>query len=1552
MNDTFQAIAALSDEKRALLELLLKNRSREAAFPVSSAQKRLWFMHQLEPGKTYHNIPAVIRVSGDLDIRALEKALNEIVSRHEILRTTIQQRGDGPVQVVAPTLNPKLELIDLSAVPDKEEKALELASVETQKPFELLKGPLLRTSLLKLAADDSILVLVLHHIITDGWSMAIFVREMTLLYQAYAEAKPSPLRPLPIQYADYAAWQQKWLQSEGLRAQLAYWTQQLAGAPAGLELVTDRPRASRYTTRSAHYVLPLEQRLVHDLARLTQRERVTDFMVLLTAYATVLLRHSGQEDMVIGAPIANRNRKETEDLIGLFINMLPLRCDLSGNPTLNEALRRARLLASSAFAHQDVPIEKVIEELHPERTVAQTPLFQVVLTVENTPPRKLTVPGLSFRFLQPEAGVLQYEMLLALEQEGQSVGLAMEYQVELFDRSTIVRMMDHIKLVLEAMVSSPEQTVRELPLLSEVERSAILNEWNQTESQYPREKSLAELVEEQVSRTPRAIAVRFEGEQLSYEEMNCRANQLAHYLLRLGVRREELVGLCLERSLEMMIAILAVLKAGGAYVPLDPGYPLERLRYMARDTGIRFLLSQERLLGLLENIAGANSSVVYVDRQRPELARESGRNPIAKSAPNNLAYVIYTSGSTGLPKAVMIEQQSILNRLWWAVTKFALGSGDAVLQKTAFSFDASVWEMLAPLLVGACVVIARPGGQQDSRYLIDAVANDGITVLQMVPSMLAIMLQDPKVERCGKSLKWLFSGGEALTAETVELVRQKLPGVKLVNLYGPTEASIDVSSWPCARQQNSGYVPIGHPISNAEIYIVDEFGMLAPVGAVGEIQAGGVGLARGYWNRPDLTAERFTPNLFSRQPGARLYRTGDLGRYRADGVVEYLGRADQQVKLRGYRIEPGEIESVLSLCDRVKEAVVVVREDEPAIQQLVAYVVLKQRVDADAAPSPDGRDLKEQLRSQLPEYMVPAIVVELQSMPRTGSGKVDRKALPRPKAAAGAGGRAPRPGLQELLAQIWAEVLKLEQVSRDDNFFNLGGHSLLAMQLVTRIRDVFQAELPLRIVFERPTLEELSWQLEAEYGREQVFAEPICPRPSAERRRLSYAQESIWLVDQAEPGNTAYNLPAAIYLKGNLDTEALRSAVQEVVHRHEVLRTQFTTGADGEPEQAALPKIEVELPLTQVSGQTQEERLQEVRRCAIEEMQTPFDLANAPLFRARLLRLGEDEHVALFVMHHIITDGWSQALMVQEISKIYGARAAGESPGLEDLPIQYADYAVWHRERLQGVLEKQSEYWRQQLDGIKMAWGLPTDRARAKIQSNRGDHYHVVLPEEEVAKLNALARQHNATLFMALLAVFRVVMWRHSGATDVPVGTSIANRNKRETEKLIGLFLNTLVLRTRLDPDETFLDLLGKVRETALGAYTHQDVPFEILVQDLKEERSEDGSPLFNVMFVMENAPIQSFQLPGVSVSLLDVLPPSSKYALTLFVDDQQGKMNAMFEYNTDLFERATIETMGQSFVALLPALCDDPDHPLAAVTTPATQQTQEMVDAFLDSIE
>jgi amino acid adenylation domain-containing protein len=1551
MSDTFETIAALSDEKRALLELLLKNRGREAVFPLSSAQKRFWFMYQLDSEKTYHNIPGILRISGQVNAGALQKALNEIIKRHEILRTTIQQRGNNPVQVVAPTLNAKLEIVELSALPDCEKKAFELASVQIQKPFDLVKGPLLRASLLKLACDDCILVLVLHHIITDGWSMAILVREMTLLYQAYVDGRPSSLAPLHLQYGDYAAWQQNWLQTEGLRCQLAYWTQQLAEAPAGLELVTDRPRALRRSMRSLHYVLPLERKLVRDLAMLTQRERVTQFMVLLTAYATVLLRHSGQEDIVIGAPIANRNRKEIEDLIGLFINMLPLRCDLSGNPTLKEALRRARLLASAAFAHQDVPVERVIEELHPERTAAQTPLFQVVLTVENTPSRPLSVPGLSFRFLQPETGVLQYEMLLALEQEEQSLALAMEYQEESFDRDTIVRMMDHIHIVLHAMVNTPEQTIREIPLLSEVERNAILNEWNHTQAQYPRELSLAELVEQQVSRSPQAVALRFEGQQLTYEEMNCRANQLAHYLVKMGLRREELVGLCLARSLEMMIGVLAVLKAGGAYVPLDPSYPLERLRYMARDTGARFLLTQERLLGLLQDIADPEGRVVCIDREWPEVARESRRNSLAKSLPDSLAYVIYTSGSTGLPKGVMIEQRSILNRLWWAITKFEIGSGDAVLQKTPFSFDASVWEMLAPLLAGGCVVIARPGGQQDSRYLVDTVTKDGITVLQLVPSMLALMLQEPGVERCGKSLEWLFSGGEALTAETVEVVRQKLPDVKLVNLYGPTEASIDVSSWPCEQQQNSGYVPLGHPISNAEIYIVDQFGILAPVGVVGEIYAGGVGLARGYWNRADLTAVKFIPDGFSGRPGARLYRTGDLGRYRHDGVVEYLRRADQQVKLRGYRIELGEIESVLSACEGVKEAAVLVREDEPGIQQLVAYVVLKQHDHAEAGSRPDGRRLKERLRLQLPEYMVPALVVELEAMPRTSSGKVDRKTLPKPKEEPRASRRAPRTGVQELLAQIWADVLKVDHVSREDSFFESGGHSLLAIQLISRIREVFQVELPLRTVFERPTLDELSSRIESKLGVGPALSEPIRPRSPAERHRLSYAQQGIWLMDQLQPGNTAYNLPAAIYLKGNLDAEALRSAVQELVQRHEVLRTQFTAGADGEPEQTVLSEIKLEMRLIEVSGASQEEKLEQVRRCAMEETQKPFDLAKAPLFRARLLRLGQDEHVVLFVMHHIITDGWSQAVMVQEISAIYAARVAGESVPLEELPIQYADYAAWERDRLESVLEKQRAYWQRQLNGIG-TMGLPTDRARVNGRSNGGDHYRVLLPDEDVQKLNALARRHHATLFMALLAVFRAAMWRSSGATDVPVGTSIANRGKSETEKLIGLFLNTLVLRTRLNPDESFLHLLANVRETALGAYTHQDVPFEILIEDTKSERSAHGPQLFEVMFVMENTPVQNFQLPGVNVSLLDVLPPSSKYALTLFVEDEQGSMSVIFEYDTDLFERATIESMGDSFVALLRALCDAPDRPLAALPMPATQQTNEMVEAFLESIE
>src|SRR6266481_6073380 len=1265
-----EAMAGLSQEKRDLLELLLKQEKEERS-GLSYAQKQMWFLNQMEPAGTVYNVPVLLRIEGQVDRKALEQGLNEIVRRHEILRTRFETEDDSPVQVVAPKLQLRLEVSDAREIEEAEEReraALDIANEMMQSPFDLTQGPLLRAHLVLLGEQEQLLALVIHHIVFDMWSGTVLMRELTQLYQAFAASQPSPLEKLAIQYADYAEWESKWLESEAIQEQLGYWNRQLAGVSGTLDLPADHPRSALRKKRAGRVGVKLERELCCGLRRLMQEEEVTLFMALLTGLQITLARYSGQREVVVGSPVANRNRVEVEPLIGCFINMLVLKGDLSGGPTLREAMRRVKQTAVDAYGRAEVPLQKLMEALQRERNAES--LFQVTLGMQESAASSLEIAGLKFRFLLPDIESLQFDLRIAAEEHGEEISLWVSYLEELYEEATIERMMRHMRVVLKAMVENREQRVWELELLSEVEREQVLGKWNGKKQLYPEQKGIAELFEEQVKRSATAVAVEYEGKRLTYEELNGRANQLGHYLRKRGIEQESRVGICIERSLEMVVGILGVLKAGGAYVPLDPGYPEDRLEYMVEDSGVSLLLVQQRTRDLVGKGSGLEQVVLNEYEEKAwELIRGESRENLGRDGSGSgneeggygkqLTYVIYTSGSTGKPKGVMIAQEAILYRLWWAMERFPLGAGDEVLQKTAFSFDASVWEMLVPLLRGARLVMARPGGQQDSQYLVETVEKQKITVLQLVPSMLGVWLQERGIEGCGKTLKWVFSGGEALTLELVERFRLKLPGVQLENLYGPTEASIDAINWSCEGELDGEqvYVPLGRPLTNAQIYIVNEELALAPVGVAGEIHIGGAGLARGYTGKPELTAERFIPNPFASREGERLYRTGDLGRFRPDGMIEFLGRKDEQVKIRGYRIELGEIEAELARHESVKEAAVAV-QDGSGEKRLVGYVVLKAAGQGVAGQmeKPGEGTLKEYLSWNLPEYMVPAVIMELEQLPRSSSGKLNRTALPEPVYVSGKEHVAPRTGTEEMVAQLWSELLKVEQVGAEDNFFDLGGHSLLATQLMARVREMFGVEIALGKLFEQGSVEGLAREIEEELrggtrgpsGTAAWKKTRIGRRGEEEKKKLSYAQQRLWFLDQLEPGASAYNLSMGIRLEGELNVDLLERSLNEVVRRHESLRTRFEVNGEGKPQQVVrrVEEVGIEFKVQEVKGKSAEEKWGEVKRLTEEEERKPFDLKNGPLVRAQLLRVSAQEHVALFTLHHIVSDGWSQSVLV------------------------------------------------------------------------------------------------------------------------------------------------------------------------------------------------------------------------------------------------------------------------------------------------------------------
>ncbi|QAT87000.1 Linear gramicidin synthase subunit C [Corallococcus coralloides] len=1083
------------EEKRARLAQLLKDKSRPASkqAPLSFAQERMWFLDKWSPGSAAFHMPTAVRLTGAVDTDALRRALALLVERHDTLRTTFQEREGGGVQVIASTGEVPLEVMDLQGLPvtEREAEAQRRVVALAQQPFSLEQGPLLRAVLMLLGNGEQVLLVDQHHIVSDGWSMGVLVHELAVLYRACLEGQPSPLKPLPLQYADWAAWQKEWLQGAELERQLTYWKNRL-NPNALLELPQDKPRPALMSSKGERQVMHLSPALTQALKALGQREGRTLFVTLLSAFNVLLSRYTGQDDIVVGTPIAGRPRAEVEGLIGLFVNMLALRSDLSGKPTFKELLNRVHESTLDAYAHQDIPFERLVDALKPERHLSHSPIFQVMFVLQNAPMPALEAPGVVMEAKPVDTGTTKYDLSLLLVDLPQGLRVIAEYSTDLFERSTAERLLGHYLTLLEGIVAQPDVPISRLPLLPPAERQRVLKDWNDTAVTHPKDATLTSLIEAQVARTPDAVALEFEGSRLTYRELDARANQLAHALRKHGVGPEVRVGLCVERSLEMVVGLLGTLKAGGAYVPLDPGYPQERLGWMLEDARPPVLLVQERLL---TRLPASDAKVVKLDTGWEEIAREPTTAPAPTATPDSLAYIIFTSGSTGRPKGAMNAHGPVVNRLLWMQSAYRLTPSDTVLQKTPFSFDVSVWEFFWPLMTGAKLVVAKPGGHQDPGYLKALIASASVTTLHFVPSMLQAFLDEPGVAEC-TSLQRVVCSGEALPLELKELCLRTLPGAGLHNLYGPTEAAVDVTFHACKANDGRRSVPIGRPVDNTQIRILDAELQPVPQGAAGELYIGGVQVGRGYLARPSLTAERFIPDPYATVPGARMYRTGDVARWLPDGEIEYLGRADFQVKIRGLRIELGEIESSLEKHPTVRQAVVLAREDRPGQKRLVAYVTGK---DA----KPEGAALRTYLLERLPEYMVPSNIVVLERMPLSPNGKADRKALPAPEAGGADPSRpfvAPGTAIEQQIAQAWKDLLHVERVGLDDPFFELGGNSLLALQLHRRLTAELGVTLALTDLFQYPTVRALAARLSR---REDTPSEDAAQagRSRAEARR-------------------------------------------------------------------------------------------------------------------------------------------------------------------------------------------------------------------------------------------------------------------------------------------------------------------------------------------------------------------------------------------------------------------------------------------------------------------
>ena len=1799
--------------------------------PTSYAQRRMWFLQMLDPGSPVYNIPCGFPYQGDLDLPALRRALDEIVRRHESLRTTFKIENGEPVQVVAAERKQAVEVVDLRPFPESQRYAefQRLTAKESLAPFDLERGPLLRALVLVTGDSERFLLFTMHHIVSDGWSVRLFFQELETLLAAYSAGAPSPLAELPTQYADYARWQRERLSGPVLASLLAYWRERLAGAPAVIELPLDRPRPK--VQRFAGATLPVNfgAQLHQDLLGLSQQHGATLFMVLLAGFSILLHRYSGQTDIVLGTPVAVREKPEFEPLIGLFVNTLALRVDLAGRPSVEELLRHVVDVTVDAYSNQELPFERLVEELQPDRSLSHQPIVQAVFTLLSTMTQAGPASAPAAAPEAPEEGSTQaatpvpstakFDLTLSLAESGNGLWGAVEYNVDLFDAPTVAHFVERLRLVLSAMAADPSQPVATLPLLTDAERQLILTYCNPTAQAWDSDATVVQRIWEQAGARPDDVAVIVDrGGRTTYRELVDRAEAVAARLRARGIGPGNLVPVCLHRSSDLLAALLGILRAGAAYVPLDPDHPQARLAAMVSDIGATVALVSPELADRLPADGLERLAVAAAD---PEGGARHQDLPPWPSL-DDLAYAIFTSGSTGKPKCAANPHGAFLNRLLWMQAAFPLAAGDRVLQKTPYTFDVSVWELFWPLMAGATVVFAVPGEHGDPAYLAEVISAHRIGTMHFVPSMLRAFLEHPQSRRCA-SLRCVIASGEALPADVVGLFHSRL-NADLHNLYGPTECAIDVTHWPCRRGLAAPVIPIGYPIWNVRIHVLDpETLEPVPFGAKGELFIAGIGVGRGYIGQPDLTAERFIPDPFSPSAGARMYRSGDLARYRADASVEYLGRADHQLKVRGFRIEAGEVERALCSHQAVVEAVVTVRSTGGSDQRLVAHcvpdpqagsvvrsllryerqglldddlmveempnglsVVARNRgettflydeifveqgywqhgidlrpgsvvfdvganvgmfalyvglrcpgakvyafepipeihkllslnaglypwdiaprqvalgreegtvsftyyphvsilsgryadyeeerdvilafeanrgfagpeleklvgdrlqaeviecqvktisqvlaeegltgidllkidveksehdvlagisdgdwqkirqvavevheidarvsrvcdllhrqgfevtVDQEALlrgsavsmvfgrraaagagaggetaaasswlpPSPTYlRDQVSQfVAAQLPDYMVPSELIWLEEMPRLSSGKVDRKSLPAGSARIHHAMRsqrsvAPRTPVEMRIAQIFADVLGCDSVGLHERFFDLGGHSLLATSAIARMRDAFGVEVSLRDFFEDPTVAGLARCIDSGAARSSEIATtiPRTIRGPQDLAPLSFTQQRLWFLDRFSPGDISYNIPIFFPFSFRVDTALLERSLSEIVRRHEILRTTFPF-VDGAPAQRIASDATLRLQTMDVSSLDPASIPNEVHVLVLREIRRPFDLAHGPIVRALLIRCAPEQYLLVLTMHHIAADGWSMSILYRELGTIYDAFSRGLPSPFPELPVQFADFAAWQREWLTGeALERQHEYWRRVLEGAPKLLELPTDYPRPAIQSTRGDIYLFRIEPAIYGDLSTLARQETCTPFMAFLAAYDVLFHRLSGVRDVSVGAPIANRQRPELEGLIGFFSNTIILRTRWEGDPSFRSLLRTVRDATLGAFAHQDMPFEHLVSEFESERALDRTPLFQVMLILQN--LEGWDSSGI-VEAPPIATGTSKFDLSLYLLPSGAGLTGQLEYCIDLFSRESVAGMMAQYCELLAQIVAAPDAPISSL--------------------
>jgi amino acid adenylation domain-containing protein/non-ribosomal peptide synthase protein (TIGR01720 family) len=1579
MSDAPPLHRALSpSDKRALLAQLLRRKLSEVRTrPVSFAQERLWFLYQLSPHSPFYNVSFALRLSGVLDVPALQVSLNEIVRRHESLRTTFAVSAGQPVQVIAPAQPVLLPITDLHHLPDapRQAEACRLATVEAQRPFDLEQGPLLRLGLLRLAAQEHVLLLTMHHIITDGWSLGVFVRELGALYSASIAGRSAPLSPLPLQYADYAVWQRQWLQGELLERQLAFWNKQLAGVPV-LALPTDRPRPATQNYRGAGHSVLIQKEISDGVQALCRGEGVTPFMLLLAAFQVLLARTSGQDDIAVGTPLANRSRAELEGLIGFFVNTLVLRTDLSGNPPFRTLLQRLRETALGAYAHPDVPFEKLVAELRPQRDPSHNPLFQVMFALQNMPLARLDLPGLTISRLETEEISSTFDLSLSLRETPQGLAGWCEYDTDLFDKPTIVRMLGHYERLLEGIVANPARRIRDLPLLTEPERRQLLVEWNRTERDYPRDRCLHQLITEQAVRTPDAIAAIAAGRHITYQELEGRANQLARHLRRAGVRPEACIGVCLERSPESLVALLAVLKSGGAYLPLDPSYPRDRFAALLQDARSPVVLTTQDLRSKLP-MDGLR--VICLDTEWEQVSLEPAATPEASVELDQLAYVIYTSGSTGKPKGVAVTHRAAISHFTTFAQEFGFRTDDRVFQFSSMAVDFSLEEVFPTLLTGATLVFRGPDLWTPAEFL-HQVRSLGITRLDLPTAYWHPLARQLGEDGNGweesrraldAQLRSVVIGGETASPEAVHLwQRAGLRSVRLFNSYGPTEATVTATTYdipPHPDGLSRSRVPIGRPLPNRCVYVLDRYGQPTAIGVPGELYLGGAGLARGYLHATDQTAERFVPDPFGGEPGARLYRTGDLVRWLLDGNLEFLGRLDHQIKVRGFRVEPGEIEAALRKHPGIRLAHVAACDDPQGNKRLVAFLVPTQ-----SQPGRNGRtqlasrELRAHLRERLPEHMIPASFVSMQALPTLPNGKVDVRSLPEPDwggVQRNSKCTAPHTDAERRLAEIWSAVLGVERVGIHDNFFELGGDSILSIQVIARAK---QAGLHLtpRQMFQHQTIAELA--AVAGVRGTCLRVEPGgSPEPTTGPIPVTPIQR--WFFEQESPEPHYYNMAVILQVQPEVDAELLGRAFYEVVAQHEALHLCFIREEGrwqqrvGEVEgSAAFARID----LSAIPAAEQPAAIE----AQATKLQSSLNLAAGPLTRGALFELGQGQSGRLvWVIHHLAMDGVSWRILFTDLQTVYRQLRAGEPPSsAQRLATPTTPFSHWARRLAEHAaspkLQQEAAYWLH--EARQTIKPLPVDQRGHAVTMASADSVVVSLTEAEThSLLQELPKAYRAQINDLLLTALAQAVTAWTGDPRLLVDLEGHGREELfddlDLSRSVGWFTSVFPVLIDLEkahrPDQqlrAIKEQLRRVPERGVGygllRYLGPDKavadrlrglpPAELCFNYLgqfDQVMSEDA------LFSPAKEPIGPTQSPGGRLA----------YLLEINAWVSQGRFHADWTYSTALHHRATVQRLADKFRDGLRTLIEHSCSPQASTYTPSDFPEANLNQAELDRL-